>query len=29
VDSPVPEAALRELGAIKGVLAVRYLPAEE
>jgi len=28
VDSPVPEAALRELGSIKGVLAVRYLPAE-
>jgi len=29
VDSPVPEAALRELGAIKGVLAVRYLPARQ
>jgi D-3-phosphoglycerate dehydrogenase len=29
VDSPVPEAAVRELGSIKGVLAVRYLPAEE
>jgi len=29
VDSPVPEAALRELGTIKGVLAVRYLPAGE
>jgi D-3-phosphoglycerate dehydrogenase len=26
VDSPVPEAAIRELCAIKGVLAVRYLP---
>jgi D-3-phosphoglycerate dehydrogenase len=29
VDSPVPEAAVKELGAIKGVLAVRYLPAGE
>ncbi|MEW6688764.1 MAG: phosphoglycerate dehydrogenase, partial [Pseudomonadota bacterium] len=29
VDSPVPEAALEELRAIKGVLAVRYLPAED
>ena len=28
VDSPVPEAAIRELCAIKGVLAVRYLPSE-
>ena len=28
VDSPVPEAALEELRAISGVLAVRYLPAE-
>ena len=28
VDSPVPEAALKELGAIEGVLAVRYLPVE-
>ena len=28
VDSPVPEAAIRELCAIKGVLAVRYLPVE-
>jgi D-3-phosphoglycerate dehydrogenase len=27
VDSPVPEAAVKELGAIQGVLAVRYLPA--
>jgi len=26
VDSPVPEAVIRELCAIKGVLAVRYLP---
>jgi D-3-phosphoglycerate dehydrogenase len=29
VDSPVPEAAVKELGAIQGVLAVRYLPAGE
>jgi len=29
VDIPVPEAALDELRAIKGVLAVRYLPADE
>jgi D-3-phosphoglycerate dehydrogenase len=29
VDSPVPEAALEELRAIKGVLAVRYLPAQD
>jgi len=29
VDSPVPEAAVRELGAIDGVLSVRYLPAQE
>ena len=28
VDSPVPEAALEELRAIDGVLAVRYLPVE-
>ncbi len=28
VDSPVPDAALEELRAIKGVLAVRYLPVE-
>jgi D-3-phosphoglycerate dehydrogenase len=28
VDSPVPEAAIRELCAIGGVLAVRYLPVE-
>jgi D-3-phosphoglycerate dehydrogenase len=28
VDSAVPAAALKELCAIKGVLAVRYLPAE-
>ncbi|MBM3368881.1 MAG: 3-phosphoglycerate dehydrogenase [Betaproteobacteria bacterium] len=28
VDSPVPEDALQDLRAIKGVLAVRYLPAE-
>jgi len=28
VDSPVPEAVIRELCAIKGVLAVRYLPVE-
>jgi len=28
VDSPVPEAAIKELCAIKGVLAVRYLPVE-
>ena len=26
VDSPVPQSVLAELGAIKGVLAVRYLP---
>jgi len=29
VDSPVPEAAVRELCAIKGVLSVRYLPVEQ
>ena len=29
VDSPVPEAAIKELCAIKGVLAVRYLPVEQ
>ncbi|MCC6209669.1 MAG: phosphoglycerate dehydrogenase [Burkholderiales bacterium] len=29
VDSPVPAAVVDELGAIKGVLAVRYLPAGE
>jgi D-3-phosphoglycerate dehydrogenase len=29
VDSPVPDAAIRELCAIKGVLAVRYLPVNE
>jgi D-3-phosphoglycerate dehydrogenase len=29
VDSPVPEAAIRELCAIKGVLAVHYLPVEQ
>jgi D-3-phosphoglycerate dehydrogenase len=29
VDSPVPEAAIRELCAIKGVLSVRYLPVEK
>jgi D-3-phosphoglycerate dehydrogenase len=29
VDSPVPEVALEELRAIKGVLAVRYLPAQD
>ena len=28
VDSPVPDAAIKELCAIKGVLAVRYLPVE-
>ena len=28
VDSAVPEAAIKELCAIKGVLAVRYLPVE-
>ena len=28
VDSPVPDAAIRELCAIKGVLAVRYLPVK-
>ena len=28
VDSPVPEAAIKELCAIQGVLAVRYLPVE-
>jgi len=28
VDSPVPDAVIRELCAIKGVLAVRYLPVE-
>jgi D-3-phosphoglycerate dehydrogenase len=29
VDSPVPEAAIKELCSIKGVLAVRYLPVEK
>ena len=29
VDSPVPDAAIKELCAIKGVLAVRYLPVEQ
>jgi D-3-phosphoglycerate dehydrogenase len=29
VDSPVPDAAIKELCAIKGVLSVRYLPVEE
>jgi len=29
VDSPVPEVAIRELCAIKGVLSVRYLPVEQ
>jgi D-3-phosphoglycerate dehydrogenase len=29
VDSPVPEAVVRELCGIEGVLAVRYLPAEK
>jgi D-3-phosphoglycerate dehydrogenase len=29
VDSAVPEAAIRELCSIKGVLAVRYLPVEQ
>jgi len=28
VDSPVPEEAIKELCAIKGVLSVRYLPVE-
>lgn len=28
VDSPVPEAAIKELCSIKGVLAVRYLPVD-
>jgi D-3-phosphoglycerate dehydrogenase len=28
VDSPVPDAAVKELCAIRGVLAVRYLPVE-
>ena len=28
VDSPVPDSAFKELCAIKGVLAVRYLPVE-
>ncbi len=28
VDSPVPDAVIRELCSIKGVLAVRYLPVE-
>ena len=28
VDSPVPDAVIKELCAIKGVLAVRYLPVE-
>jgi len=27
-DSPVPAAMLDELGQLKGVLAVRYLPAD-
>ena len=29
VDSPVPEAAIKELCSIQGVLSVRYLPVEE
>jgi len=29
VDSPVPDAVITELCAIKGVLAVRYLPVEQ
>ncbi len=29
VDSPVPDAVIKELCAIKGVLAVRYLPVEQ
>ena len=29
VDSPVPDAAIKDLCAIRGVLAVRYLPAGE
>ena len=29
VDSPVPDAVIKELCAIKGVLSVRYLPVEE
>jgi D-3-phosphoglycerate dehydrogenase len=29
VDSPVPDAAIKELCAIKGVLSVRYLPVKE
>jgi len=29
VDSPVPEAAIKELCGIDGVLAVRYLPVEQ
>lgn len=29
VDSPVPDAVIRELCAIKGVLAVRYLPVDQ
>ena len=29
VDSPVPDAAMKELCGIKGVLAVRYLPVDE
>ena len=29
VDSPVPDAVIKELCAIKGVLAVRYLPVEK
>jgi len=29
VDSPVPEAAIKELCGIEGVLAVRYLPVEQ
>jgi len=29
VDSPVPEAAIKVLCAIEGVLAVRYIPIEE
>jgi D-3-phosphoglycerate dehydrogenase len=28
VDSPVPEAAIKELCSIKGVLSVRYIPVE-
>jgi D-3-phosphoglycerate dehydrogenase len=29
VDSPVPETAVKDLCAIRGVLAVRYLPVAE